>query len=396
MNILHLTADHDFGGTESTLVNCARYRSACPELRQDFVMFQDGILRDQLLTLGVNVQILGEVQLKWPLRVLQARHAFQQILARQRYDFVVYHQHPFIPLALDSVAKRFGCLRARWFHNQTEERYWPEIALKRCNPGFPNLSIYCSEFIRRQIGSSGKGTVLYPPVPPNNASLSSDQRRALRRELGTPENALVITQVSRLGRSKGHREHIEALGRLNDQPDWVCWLVGGASNEEEVDYFANLQALARDLCIAERVMFLGKRDDIARLLSASDIYCQPNVPLTSPAGKTPEPPRCEAFGISIIEALYAGLPVVTSAIGGALEILDSSTGILVPAQDPGQLARELRRLLESPRLREGFRVSGPRRAREICDPASQVAKLGQLLKLHKETSAEGVRPKPRV
>jgi len=350
-------------------------------------MFKDGILKEQLLALGVKVHILGQVQLKWPIRVLQARYAFRKILARQHYDFVIYHQHPFMPLALDSVAKTFGCLSVRWFHNQIEGNYWPEIALRKCKPGFPDLSIFCSEFLKRQTGRPGNSRVLYPPVPPNNALLCPNERSELRREVGTAEDAIVITQVSRLGRDKGHREHIEALALLRDQPGWVCWMVGGASGEEESAYLAQLQALTQQLGIAGRVNFLGRRADIARLLSASDIYCQPNIPLPSYSGKEPETARCEAFGISIIEALYAGLPVITSAIGGALEILTETTGTMVPPQDVRRLARELKNLIENPQLREIARTAGPRRASELCNPASQVLELKQILRNVKQGSA---------
>ena len=63
--------------------------------------------------------------------------------------------------------------------------------------------------------------------------------------------------------------------------------------------------------------WLGQRRDVPELLAAADIYCQPNV-------------GAEPFGIVFVEALYTGLPVVTTALGGALEIIDASCGVLVP------------------------------------------------------------------
>ena len=57
-----------------------------------------------------------------------------------------------------------------------------------------------------------------------------------------------------------------------------------------------------------------QRDDVPRLLAAADIFCQPNL--------GPEP-----FGIGFVEALSAGLPVITTATGGALEIVDGDCGI---------------------------------------------------------------------
>ena len=76
--------------------------------------------------------------------------------------------------------------------------------------------------------------------------------------------------------------------------------------------------------MVERVRFLGQRSDIPDVLGAADIHCQPNV--------DPEP-----FGVAFVEALHAGLPVVTTAIGAAPEVVDATCGVLVP-KDAGALA----------------------------------------------------------
>ena len=115
---------------------------------------------------------------------------------------------------------------------------------------------------------------------------------------------------------KGHRLLLEALGRLRHVPGWVLWVAGGAQRPYEARYLAELEAQATELGIRGRVRFLGQRSDVPRLLRAADIHCQPNL--------GPEP-----FGIAFIEALQARLPVVTTAMGGPLEIIDGSCGVLV-------------------------------------------------------------------
>ena len=82
------------------------------------------------------------------------------------------------------------------------------------------------------------------------------------------------------------------------------------------------------------------------------------------------------FGITFIEALYAGLPVVTTAIGGALEIVDGSCGMLVQPDDPATLAVALRELIENSELRARLGAAGPMRAAALCDPGRQMARLG--------------------
>ena len=208
--------------------------------------------------------------------------------------------------------------------------------------------------------------MFYCPVAPLDQAVSTDDRAATRVELQTPEEAVVIIQVSRMEAWKGHALHLEALSMLKDLQDWVCWQVGGAQRPNEVEYFEGLKQKAAGLGIGDRVLFLGQRSDVPRLLAAADIHCQPN------AG--PEP-----FGIAFIEALRAGLPVVTTALGGACEIVDETCGLLVPPGDAESLAASLRRLIENGNLRTSLGANGPRRARELCDPAKQIERLGRLL-----------------
>ena len=99
-----------------------------------------------------------------------------------------------------------------------------------------------------------------------------------------------------------------------------------------------------------------------RLLASADVHCQPN---TSP----------EPFGIAFVEALGAGLPIVTSAIGGALEIVDESCGLLAPPQDPAALSEAIDALLNDPSLRIRLGDHARGRARAVSDPATQIQRL---------------------
>jgi len=101
-------------------------------------------------------------------------------------------------------------------------------------------------------------------------------------------------------------------------------------------------------------------------MAAADIYCQPNT--------APEP-----FGISFVEALYAGLTVVTSNFGGAAEILTPDCGVLLPPNDAPSLARELQSLINNPTRRTTAEQHGPARATALCDPAQQLHRLKALL-----------------
>jgi glycosyltransferase involved in cell wall biosynthesis len=116
------------------------------------------------------------------------------------------------------------------------------------------------------------------------------------------------------------------------------------------------------LGIGGRVHFLGQRSDVPNLLAAADIFSQPNL-------------GAEPFGIVFIEALAAGLPVVTTAMGGPKEIIDESCGIVAPPGNAEQVAASLERLIDSAELRRRLGKHGPERARELCDPGGRIPDL---------------------
>jgi glycosyltransferase involved in cell wall biosynthesis len=177
----------------------------------------------------------------------------------------------------------------------------------------------------------------------------------VRGELGTAGAAVVVVQVSRMEPYKGHSLLLQALRRLAQIPNWVCWLVGGAQTPPQVGYLRRLKAEAGKAGLSDRVRFDGERRDVARLLGAADIFCQPNV-------------RGEPFGIAFVEALYHGRPVVSTRMGGAVEIVDDSCGCLVEPASPVRLAEALQRLIQDATLRRELGKGGPPRARSISAP----------------------------
>ena len=178
--------------------------------------------------------------------------------------------------------------------------------------------------------------------------------------------AATAVQASRLEEWKGHGALLNGLGLVRHLPDWTCWIVGGVQRAHEAPYLEALKILAADLRISERIRFVGQRSDVSRLLVAADIFCQPN--------SGPEP-----FGIVFVEALYAGLPVVATAMGAVQEIVDSSCGRLVPSADAGALRDGLAELIGSSRIRQRLGSRGPARARALCDPQQQLLQMQSVL-----------------
>jgi glycosyltransferase involved in cell wall biosynthesis len=196
--------------------------------------------------------------------------------------------------------------------------------------------------------------------------LTDEKRKEIRARFDTPSEEPLVVQVGRMAERKGHKRLLHALAALKSLR-WMCWIVGGPQKKGETAYFSSLKSLARELEIGDRVRFLGTRSDVPELLAAADIFCHPN---TYP----PEP-----FGIAFVEALQAGLPVVTSAMGGALEIVSEQCGFLIPPEDDVALSEALRRLLTEDGLRRQMSASARTRG-EVFTPSVQIPLLNAALR----------------
>jgi glycosyltransferase involved in cell wall biosynthesis len=353
VRVLHVHSGNLYGGVETFLLSLARFRSLAPSMEMCVALTTDGRIARELRDSGIRVAILGEARISRPLMLKRARRALAALLETERPHVVVCHQA--WPLALfGPVVRRGSSALVLWMH-MAAGRHWLDRLAWRVRPA----TVVCNSFFTASTlpKSDARVEVVYAPVEAGRLA----GVRATSRNGHT-----VIIQVSRMEPLKGHAVLLDALARLRARTDWTCRLAGGAQRPHEAEYMESLRARAATLGISDRVEFLGDRSDIPQLLAQSDIYCQPN---TAP----------DAFGLSLIEALAAGLPVVTSAIGGANEILDETCGVLVAPGDAAALAFALSEVLEHRGRRERLGANGPRRALTLCDPAAQMPRIAEIL-----------------
>jgi glycosyltransferase involved in cell wall biosynthesis len=298
-----------------------------------------------------------------PHTLLRARRALAVLLRHTPYDVVVCHQ-PWTYVVFGSVARRAGRPIVLWVHMAGEGRHWLERMARRVRP---DLAICNSRFSASQLSrwlSDAPVEQVYYPI--STTSVTTTGALGTRKALATDDRDVVIVQVSRLESWKGQHVLLEALARLREVPGWTCWIVGGAPRPSDVMYREQLEAIARDGGIADRVRFLGERKDVPALLAAADLFCQPN---TSP----------EPFGLSLVEALQAGVPVITSGVGGACEIVDASCGLLTPPGDATALADALKQLMLDADMRARLGAAARRRPGELCDASRQMRRIHQVL-----------------
>jgi glycosyltransferase involved in cell wall biosynthesis len=144
---------------------------------------------------------------------------------------------------------------------------------------------------------------------------------------------LHITTVGNIRRVKGHDIFIQAAASIVSRFPKVSFSIAG--DVLEPDYFAELQALIRDLKLSDHFHFAGGVTDLHKHLSAADIFVLPS--------------RSEGFSNAIVEAMAASLPVVATEVGGNAEaVKDGVSGFLVPPEDPAALSAAIIRLLSDP------------------------------------------------
>jgi glycosyltransferase involved in cell wall biosynthesis len=189
-------------------------------------------------------------------------------------------------------------------------------------------------------------TVQYNGVDTERFSPAANPQAYKQAMLGVGSPRLVIGTVGNLRPNKAHEVLIKAAKLVIAQcPDMLFVIVGGGNRQ------AILQQLIEQLDLNDHVRLLGKREDVPDILRALDIFT-----LTSNDG--------EGCSNATLEAMAAGLPVVTTDFGGASELVDNEVGIVVPRRDESALAEAFLQLLRDPERRQAMGQAARQRAVE--------------------------------
>ena len=172
-------------------------------------------------------------------------------------------------------------------------------------------------------------------------------RESVRRKLGLSPEIILVLQVAALAPHKSQTDLLRAAKIVAERrPDVRFWIAG------EGRLRALLETERQNLGLADRVQFLGFREDVVDLLRSADLFCVSSY--------------LEGLGTSTLDAMAAGLPVVATEVGGIPEIVTSGeTGLLTAPRDPGALAGAILALAEDPGRRAAMGSRGRERAREF-------------------------------
>jgi glycosyltransferase involved in cell wall biosynthesis len=229
------------------------------------------------------------------------------------------------------------------------------------------------QFVARRIVPAGKSSVIPGSGVRTDlldpARFSAGQRRQVRASLGVPADALLVTMISRVIRTKGVPEFVAAARQVRQRFPSAHFLLVGPADPESVDGYgpAELADLARV------IHWPGPRQDVPQVLAASDLFVLPSS-------------LREGIPRVLLEAASMGLPLVTTDAPGCNEVVEEGVnGFLVPLRDPAALSQAILHLLGSPDLRRQFGRLSRQRALERFDLAVVV---GQTRRLYRDLLAQ--------
>ena len=276
-----------------------------------------------------------------------AYKALKSIIDREKFDLIHCHT----PTA--SMMTRLAAKKARklgsivmytchgfHFHKASSKKNWMIYY-----PVEKLLSRYCDYIvtINREDYNRAKtfycDNVRYIPsvgVDINQIRDLQIDKSSKKKEIGVPPDKTLIISAGELIERKNHEVIIRALAKINN-PD-IYYAIAGKGPLKE-----HLTNLANDLGISDRVLFLGFRTDVFELYHAADISAFPS--------------KIEGLGLAGVEAMAAGVPLVSSNVHGILDyVIDGKTGYAISPDDIDGYAAAIKKLAENPALRESMKT----------------------------------------
>jgi len=334
MKILHVTSSLDIGGIERLLVNLCQVNDYSLSNITIVIInnhFDNKLLQD-IKNTPARIICLNRYRGK-RYNIALYIYKLRKILREIQPDIIHYHTH--FSLTFGVLASAFLKIkRVYTLHNlklYSHRGLSLLVAIKTTD-----LLIAISEAVKESfLKNINYKQLVKITVIPNGIDL--DHFKARRKLV---MDRLRIICIARLNHEdKGQDILLKALSILKDKRyDYRCVFIGEGESE------VYLKHLSKNLGLTSCVCFCGKKNNIADLLAASNLFVLPS--------------RFEGFGISIIEAMAAGVPVIASDVGGIKEIIqDQHNGLLFKSEDSADLANQIELISNDKALMQRIRTN---------------------------------------
>lgn len=333
LKILHLTTHLNIGGITTYIIEIA---SAFEKNGHSVaVLSSGGEMQERLAEKGVSVHPFP-IRTKNILspRLFLALPKIVKLVRRERFDLL--HAHSRVTQALASFVSFFTKVP----FVSTSHGFYKRHLGRRLFPSWGKCVIAISPLVAEELEKMHKVHRSRVRIICNAIDIPAYRKRLLeknpaelRRKLGIPENSFVIGCVSRLVRDKGQEYLIEAVARLRKKHSRAFLLMAGDGREK-----GRLESLIRKMGLANNALLLPSDPDATTLYSVMDVFAHPVA-------------TREGFGLAMLEAMVAKIPVVASDVWAINSILRNHVnGFLVPPKNPAEIETALCFILENPEI----------------------------------------------
>ena len=356
MRLLHVIAEMAVGGAERVVVQLAA--AAVEQGDRVAVAGAPGPLDADLRRLGVE-----RIDLPGGSRSLggTALAVTRLVAPLRRFRPELIHSHNVrATLAASAAARLAGPLRRppllATFHGVVPSEYRVAARLLRGADRVVCVSRDTAEALIAAGFPAGRTQVIHNAVP-IPAPLASEERERIDRELRLGEGS-VVAAVGRLVPQKAHWRFLEAAALVARRIPETRFLVIG-----DGPLRAELELQAARLELGQSVTFTGVRSDARALIARSDLLVFSS--------------DWEGLAMAALEALAAGVPLVSTDVEGMRELLDSGAGVVVD-RDPESLAEAIVALLEDPSRRAALGSAGRALVEREFSPSTMVSAYQEL------------------
>lgn len=252
-------------------------------------------------------------------------------LRRERFD--VLHTHLTYAIILGSLAGRLtGTPVVATLHNTQPDR-WLRLESFALRYGAGHVIADGIEIARAyQTRLPNKTIEVVLNVASGATSITPEERLMLRSQMAGDPNRTVLIAVGRLAPQKGYDDLLVAVHHLQEKHPSIVLAIAGIGELGD-----RLTTRIAELGLQNSVKLLGARNDVPRLLEASDIFVSSS--------------HWEGLPVAVLEAMSAGLPIVATNVGDVPQVITPETGLIVPPHQPLRLAEALNTLCSDSKLR---------------------------------------------